>query len=81
MKSIVLLVLFMSSFLCYSQKIYSVNYSNQADLKVFVVNYANQADKKIYFVDYPNQSDLKIFFVDYANQAGWRSKEKKHLLF
>jgi hypothetical protein len=28
----------------YSQKLFSVNYQNQADIKVFVVDYANQAD-------------------------------------
>jgi hypothetical protein len=37
--------------------------------------------KKIYFVDYPNQADIKIYFVDYENQAGWRNKEKKHLMY
>lgn len=37
--------------------------------------------KKIYFVDYPNQADIKIYFVEYENQAGWRNKEKKHLMY
>ena len=57
MTLIVLLVLFMSSFLCYSQKIYSVKYSNQADVKVFVVKYANQADLNVYKVNYANQAN------------------------
>uniref|UniRef100_UPI004049DD44 DUF6150 family protein n=1 Tax=Flavobacterium sp. TaxID=239 RepID=UPI004049DD44 len=49
--------------------------------KWFFTQYANQAKKKIYFVDYPNQADIKIYFVDYENQAGWRNKEKKHLMY
>ena len=69
----------------FSQKLHSVNYSSQADLKVFVVDYENQADLKVYkvkyqnqasgnegkwfFVDYPSQADKKIYFVDYASQA------------
>ena len=36
----------------FSQKIYSVDYSYQADFKVFVVEYPYQADLKIYRVDY-----------------------------
>ena len=37
-----------------AQKVFSVQYSNQADLKVFVVKYANQADLKVYKVNYEN---------------------------
>ena len=29
----------------YAQKVFSVQYENQADVKVFVVNYENQADR------------------------------------
>lgn len=50
------------------QKVYSVEYPNQADVKVFVVKYENQAD-------------LKKYFVVYENQAGWRKKKKMHLMF
>jgi len=69
----------------FGQKVYSVNYSNQADIKVYVVKYQNQADLKVYkvkyenqagendgkwyFVQYQNQADKKIYFVDYENQA------------
>jgi len=42
--------------LVYSQKIMTVDYVSQAEVKVFVV-------------DYPSQADLKVFKVDYANQA------------
>jgi len=84
MKPFLLLLLFfpLSS---YAQKIFSVEYQNQADIKVFVVDYENQCDLKVfkvdysnqasgnsglwYFVDYANQADKKIYFVDYPNQS------------
>ena len=72
-------------FLAHSQKMFSVDYANQAEVKVYVVEYENQADLKVfkvdytnqvvgnkglwYFVDYANQADKKIFFVDYVNQS------------
>ncbi|RAR73840.1 hypothetical protein [Flavobacterium aciduliphilum] len=31
-----------------AQKVYSVEYENQADINVFVVDYENQADLKVY---------------------------------
>jgi len=49
--------------------------------KVFSVEYANQADVKVFVVKYENQADLKIFFVEYENQAGWREKKKMHLMY
>lgn len=68
-----------------AQKVYTVEYENQADVKVFVVEYANNADLKVYkveysnqtgnndgkwfFTEYGNQADKKIFFTQYANQA------------
>jgi hypothetical protein len=51
---------------CYAQKVFSVQYANQADVKVFVV-------------DYPNQADLKVYKVKYKNQTGWVNNAKKHL--
>ena len=63
--SLVLLVPFLS----YSQKVFSVDYPNQSDIKVYVVEYENQCDLKVFKVDYPNQSDKKIYFVDYPNQS------------
>ena len=96
MKNILILALFFP-FITLSQKIHTVNYASQADLKVYVVNYASQADIKVYkvdyasqvtrnegrwhFVDYASQADLKIYFVDYMSQAGWINKSKKHLLY
>ena len=53
---------------CNAQKVFSVDYANQADVKVFVVDYANQAD-------------LKVYFVKYENQAGWSDKSKLALMY
>jgi len=68
-----------------AQKVYSVNYKNQADITVYVVEYENQADLKVYKVKYQNQvgkndgkwfftqnftqAKKRIFFVNYPNQA------------
>ena len=64
--------------------VYKVDYKSQAKGNEglwFFDNYKSQADFTIYFVEYKSQADLKVFFVDYKSQAGWRSKEKKHLLY
>ncbi|MCK5906618.1 MAG: hypothetical protein KAG37_03460 [Flavobacteriales bacterium] len=77
--------------------VFVVKYESQCDLKVFkvdylsnakdnkglwyFVDYESKADKKIFFVDYQSQSDLKIFFVKYKSQAGWRNKNKQHLMY
>jgi hypothetical protein len=56
----------------FSQKVFSVNYANQADVKVYVVKYENQADLKVYKVKYENQAgenNGKWFFTQYENQA------------
>ena len=69
----------------FAQKIFSVDYANQANIKVFVVDYENQSDLLVYkvsyenqvgkndglwfFTKYANQADKKVFFVEYANQA------------
>ena len=61
-----------------AQKVYSVKYESQADVKVFVVKYESQADLKVYKVDYESQAgnnDGKWFFVNYESQA------KKKLFF
>ena len=68
MKYLFTLSLFLIPAFCFSQKVYSVKYANQADIKVFVVKYENQAD-------------LKVYFVSYKNQAGWRNKNKSHLMY
>jgi hypothetical protein len=79
-----LLILFSLSNFSIAQKVYSVKYSSQADIKVYVVNYESQCDLKVYkvnyesqanshgkwfFVNYESQADKKIYFVDYESQA------------
>ena len=58
MKNIVgsLILVFSSITVCKAQKVFSVNYENQADVKVFVVDYENQADLLVYKVNYENQA-------------------------
>ena len=51
------MLLFISVIEINAQKVFSVEYSNQADVKVFVV-------------DYESRSDLCVFKVDYSSQAG-----------
>ncbi len=73
-----IIVLFFAP-MSFAQKIYSVEYQNQADVKVFVVDYENQADLKVYKVKYQNQADKnegRRFFNDYSNQ----SDEKTHFV-
>lgn len=73
MKTLLLLPFFLlCSTFSNAQKVFSVDYVNQADLKVFVVNYENQADLRVFKVKYENQAkgnDGKWFFTQYANQA------------
>lgn len=66
-----LLALFVSNF-AYAQKVYSVDYPSQADIKVFVVRYASQADLMVYKVKYESQAghnDGRWFFTKYPSQA------------
>lgn len=80
-----LLILLPAFNLVSAQKVFSVEYPNQADVKVFVVKYENQADLKVFkvkyenqagenngkwfFTEYSNQAKKKIYFVEYENQA------------
>ena len=67
-------LLFLLCFLCfssfiYAQKIFSVEYKSQADVKVFVEKYESQADLVVYKVKYSSlagDNDGNWFFVDYA---------------
>ena len=68
MKKQLLLILFilLSPLFTIAQKVFSVDYENQADVKVFVVKYENQADLTVFKVKYENQAgdnDGKWFFV------------------
>lgn len=35
----------------------------------------------VFSVQYENQADVKVYVVKYENQAGWRNKEKIHLMY
>ena len=55
-----------------AQKIFTVDYESQADVKVFVVKYESQADLKVFKVKYESQAgdnDGKWFFTQYQSQA------------
>jgi hypothetical protein len=73
MKNLCILGLLSLTFgLTHAQKVFSVDYENQADVKIFAVNYENQADLKVFKVKYENQAgsnDGKWFFTQYSNQA------------
>ena len=72
MKKYLLITMIVIPILSYSQKVHSVNYSNQSDLKVYVVKYENQCDLKVFKVKYPNQVNGNQglwFFTDYGNQS------------
>ena len=49
-------LLFLIPFFGLSQKIFTVNFSSQSDIKVFVVEYESQADLNVFKVDYESQS-------------------------
>jgi hypothetical protein len=84
-KTLTLIALLLSFGWANAQKVYSVDYASQADVKVYVVDYESQADLKVYRVnyasqakgndgkwfstDYASQADKKIYFVDYESQA------------
>ena len=53
---LILLFLCLTFYNTYAQKIYTVNYSSQSDIKVFVVEYESQADLKVFKVDYKTQA-------------------------
>lgn len=63
-----IIILLITPLVGFSQKIYTVDYQSQSDIKVFVV-------------EYESQSDLKVYFVKYKSQSGWRNNKKKHLLY
>lgn len=73
--------LILCPFLTNAQKVFSVNFVSQADVKVYVVKYESQADLKVFKLKYASQADLKIFFVDYESKAGWRNYAKKSLMY
>ena len=72
MKYFVTILITLSSFQSYCQNIYSVEYSNQSDVKVFVVEYESQCDLKVFKVEYNSQAkgnEGLWYFVKYSSQA------------
>jgi hypothetical protein len=72
MRGIMFIILFNIFISSPSQKVFSVEHANQANVKVFVVKYENQADLKVFKVKYDNQAgdnNGKWFFTEYENQA------------
>ncbi|MDC0571063.1 DUF6150 family protein, partial [Flavobacteriaceae bacterium] len=68
----IIALLFLVSKLAVAQKIFSVDYASQADIKVFVVDYQSQADLCVYKVDYESQTKGNQglwYFVDYKSQS------------
>ena len=72
MKNKILLFFIFLNFKSFSQKIFSVDYSSQADLKVFVTDYESQADLKVFKLDYQSQAKGNkglCYFTKYQSQA------------
>ena len=72
MKSSILLFFILISFKAFSQKVFSVDYSSQADINVFVTEYESQSDLKVFKLDYQSQAKGNNglwFFVRYQSQA------------
>mgnify|MGYP004355329637 CR=1 FL=1 len=88
MRWFLLLPLMACALNAFSQKVFTVDYASQADVKLFVVDYASQAHLCVFKVDYASrskgnkgrwiwmeyasQADKKVFFVDFASQADLR---------
>gem|GEM_PF-182028 len=72
MRVFIITALLFLSFQAIGQKVYSVEYASQADVKIYVVEYESQADLKVYKVNYESQTgnnDGKWFFTRYESQA------------
>jgi len=54
--SIVALAFLFSINTANAQKVYTVKYESQADVKVFIVKYESQCDLKVYHVKYESQA-------------------------
>ena len=46
----------------------------------FIEHVESRADKKICFVDREYRADLKVYFTNQESRAGWKNKDKKHLM-
>ena len=55
-----LFLIFFSSLNLHAQKVYSVDYSSQADVKVFVADYESRVDLIVYKVDYKQGVEMMV---------------------
>ena len=94
---VLLILFFTCSIKANAQKIFSCNNRYDADIKVFVVENRYDADLLVYKVKNAYDADgnkglwffcanrydatKKIWFADNKYDAGWREKEKMHLLY
>jgi hypothetical protein len=72
MKQVFILLLLFFGLKFNAQKVFSTQYSSQAEVKVFVCQYESQADLKVYKVEYESQAsgnEGKWFFTKYGSQA------------
>jgi len=59
MKKIILILILIISCttITKAQKVFSVEYASQADIKVFVADYESRADLSVYKVDYESRAE------------------------
>jgi len=85
MKKVLTVLLVLSCYLSFGQKIFVTRYESEADIKVYWVNYESQADLKVYktlamceatgndgiwmIVDSKGMADKTIFFVNSHTKA------------
>jgi len=76
---------FLSSHTLHAQKVFTAEYSGEADVKVFIAEYKSEADLVVYkaeyddeakgnsgiwfFTEYSNEAKKKIYFTEYKNEA------------
>ena len=84
-KMLFLTLCLMISSIIKAQKIFSVDYASQADIKIYVADYESMSDLSVFkvdyesragkndgnwfFVEYVSKADKKIFFVEHSSQA------------
>ena len=54
--------MFLTPHIICAQKIFSVKYQSESDLKVFVVDYESQADLKVYKLQYMSQAKVMMVY-------------------
>ena len=72
-----LLVFLLFTTITNAQKVFSVEYASQSDIKVFVADYESRADLSVYKVKYESQSGKN----DGNSMAGLKKREKMHLFY